>query len=76
VTNDAPANRPELYRQKIASGLDGDPAKAMEARLVLKDLIRPVTLTPGQPGELWGSYTPSFSALLKTAGTEYRGEGS
>ncbi len=65
----------EEYRKQIAIGLDGNPTEAAKGRLVLRDLIGPVTLTPGdQPGQLWGSYMPSFSALLKTAGTQYRGD--
>jgi hypothetical protein len=65
----------EDFRKKIAAGLDGNPTEAAEGRLVLRDLIGPVTLTPGEgPTELWGSYAPSFTALLRTASTGHRGD--
>lgn len=40
----------EEYRKQIVSGLNGDPTDAAAARLILRDLIGPLTLTPGQPG--------------------------
>jgi hypothetical protein len=57
-----------MYRQQIKDGLDGDPRAAAKARLILRDLLGPITLTPGKKGELWASYRLTPAALVKATG--------
>ena len=43
----------EAYRQQIERGLDNDPREAAKARVILRDLLGPIQLCPGQDGSLW-----------------------
>ncbi|HEY5608723.1 MAG TPA: hypothetical protein VIM38_10330, partial [Alphaproteobacteria bacterium] len=60
--------------KQIKDGLDGDPRAAAKARLILADLLGPITLTPGKRGELWASYRLNPAALVKATGTHGRGD--
>ena len=62
------------YREAIEAGLDGDPRAALKARVILRDLLGPVTLEPGRKGELWATYRLAPAALVKSARTDGRGE--
>lgn len=63
------------YRKQIVLGLEGDPRATAKARVILRDLVGPVTLTPGPgKGELWASYKLNPAALFKGAGTGGRGD--
>jgi hypothetical protein len=46
----------ELYRERIQQGLDGDPQAASRARLILRDLLGEIALSPGPDGSLWAAY--------------------
>jgi outer membrane murein-binding lipoprotein Lpp len=41
-----------LYRKQNADGLDGDERAMAKAHLFLRDLLGPISLTPGKKGEL------------------------
>ena len=43
----------EAYRQQIERGLDNDPREAAKARVILRDLLGPFQLCPGQDESLW-----------------------
>ena len=45
-----------------------------KAHLILRDLLEPITLTPGKKGELWASYRLNPMALVKGAGSHGRGD--
>lgn len=65
----------ELYRKQIEMGLAGDARATAKARLILRDLIGPVALTPGPgKGEFWASYKLVPAALIKATGTSGRGD--
>jgi site-specific DNA recombinase len=64
----------KTFRATVASGLAGDPAAVAEARLILRPMLGPITLEPGEGGALWASYGVNFSALIKAAGTGGRGD--
>jgi site-specific DNA recombinase len=63
-----------LYLKQIKQGLDGEPRAAAKARIVLRDMLGPITMTPGANGELWASYRLSPAALVKAAGTRVSGQ--
>jgi signal transduction histidine kinase len=39
-----------------------------EPNQILKDMLGPITMTPGPNGELWASYRLNTAALVKAAG--------
>ena len=55
------------YRQQIAKGLEGDAREAAKARIILRDLLGPVELCPGEDGSLWAEYRTRPAALVKKA---------
>ena len=57
----------EAYRQQIERGLDDDPREAAKARVLLRDLLGPIQLCPGQDGSLWAQYHTRPAALIKRA---------
>lgn len=64
-----------LYRRQIELGLAGDSSAVLKARVLLHDLLGPVTLAPGkQKGELWASYRMNPAALIRGTGTVGRGD--
>lgn len=64
------------YGQQISLGLDGDPAAALKARPIVRELLGgKVDLVPGKDGSLWAEYGLHMAALLQGAGTGGRGEG-
>jgi hypothetical protein len=64
----------ELYREQIVLGLGGDPAASAKARTILRDMLGEITLSPGEDGSLWAEYGMQPAALLRGAGTGYRGD--
>lgn len=55
----------EAFRVTVAGGLAGDPAAVAEARLVLRPMLGPISLEPGENGELWAAYGIDLSALVR-----------
>jgi DNA invertase Pin-like site-specific DNA recombinase len=58
-----------LYRQQIKDGLLGNTPAALQARVILRDLVGPVTLAPEKDGSLWASYRLNPQALVRGVGT-------
>jgi len=46
----------EEYAQQIRMGLNGSPAQAGRARLILKELLGPIELQQQLDGSVWASY--------------------
>lgn len=64
-----------LYRQQIQQGIGRDNRAVMKARHILRDLMGPVTLTPGPAkGELWANYKLNPKAPIKGTGLDGRGD--
>ena len=59
----------ELYREQIDQGLGGDYAAAAKARVILRDMLGEIMLSPGEDGSLWAEYAMQPAALLIGAGT-------
>jgi hypothetical protein len=57
----------EAYRKQIEKGLDNDPRAAAKARVILRDLLGPIQMCPGQDGSLWAQYHTRPAALIKGA---------
>ncbi len=57
----------KAYRQQIERGLDNDPREAAKARVILRDLLGPIQMCPGQDGSLWAQYHTRPVALIKRA---------
>ena len=55
------------YRRQIAKGLEGDAQEAAKARVILRDLLGPVELCPGEDGSLWAEYRTRPAAPVKKA---------
>jgi site-specific DNA recombinase len=53
------------YLKQIEAGLLGDVRAASKGRLILQDLIGPVSLQPGDYGSLWATYTQNLWALVR-----------
>lgn len=64
----------DAYRKQITQGLDGDPRAAARARVLLRDLLGPITLDQDKSGQVWASYKLNRAALLGRCGTNGRGE--
>jgi hypothetical protein len=64
----------ELYREQIDLGLGGNPAAATKARMILRDMLGEIMLSPGEDGSPWAEYGMQPAALLKGAGTGGRGD--
>ena len=62
----APALDP-TNRQQIERGLDNDPVEAAKARVILRDLLGPIQMCPGEDGSLWAQYHTRPAALVKRA---------
>ncbi len=60
-------NAAQAYRQQIERGLDNDPREAAKARIILRDLLGPIRMCPGQDGSLWAQYHTRPAALIKSA---------
>lgn len=59
----------------IEEGLSGNPRSAAKGRLILRDILGPVSLSPGDFGSLWATHNMDLWALVKTpAGTCGRGD--
>ncbi len=56
----------DLYRKQIQEGIGGDPTPIMRVRVILRDVVGPVTLAPGKDGEVWASYRSDEAALVKS----------
>ena len=57
----------QAYRQQIELGLDGDSREAAKARVILRDLLGPIQMCPGEDGSLWAQYHTRPAALVKRA---------
>ena len=66
----------EAFRTAITEGLDGKhPEAAARARLLLRELIGPVTIKTEPSGEVWGEFETRPAALFRgVADTDGRGE--
>jgi hypothetical protein len=65
------------YLKLIEEGLAGDARSAARVRTILKDMLGPVSLSPGDYGSLWAAYFDNPWALVKDAipaGTDGRGD--
>ena len=62
------------YLRQIEEGLGGNTRAAAKGRLVVKDLIGPVSLQPGDDGSLWATYNQNLWALVRATGTVGRGD--
>jgi hypothetical protein len=66
----------EEYAQQIRMGLNGSPAQAGRARLILKELLGPIELQQQLDGSVWASYRIDRNVLIRAAvGDGYRGRG-
>jgi hypothetical protein len=54
------------YLQQIEEGLLGDVRAAAKGRVILKDLIGPVSLQPGNYGSLWATCNQNLWAVRAT----------
>ncbi len=54
----------ELYREQIDQGLGGEPAASAKARVVLREMLGEIMLSPGEGGSLWAEYAMQPAALL------------
>jgi site-specific DNA recombinase len=64
----------KAYLKQLEEGLAGDSRAAAKGRLIVKDMIGPVSLSPGKDGSLWATYKPDMAVLVRTAGTGGRGD--
>jgi DNA invertase Pin-like site-specific DNA recombinase len=65
----------ELYREQIDQGLGGDPAASAKARMILREMLGEIMLSPGEGGSLWAEYAMQPAALLMGAGAGTGGRG-
>jgi hypothetical protein len=54
-----------MYRRQIDQGLEREPRAALRARVILRDMLGPITMTPGSNGELWANYRLNSAALVQ-----------
>jgi site-specific DNA recombinase len=64
-----------LYLRQIDQGLDGDPRAALKSRIILREMLGPISLEPGKGGSLWANFKFNPAALVKAAGTVVAGAG-
>jgi hypothetical protein len=65
------------YRRQIEKGLEANPREANKARVILRDLLGPIQMCPGEDGSLWAEFDARPAALLKKAvGTSVGSGGS
>jgi site-specific DNA recombinase len=65
----------ELYREQIGQGLGGDPAASAKARMILREMLGEIMLSPGEGGSLWAEYAMQPAALLMGVGAGTNGRG-
>ena len=63
-----------MYLQQIEDGLAGDARAAAKGRVILRDMIGPVSLWRGDYGSLWATYKQDLFALVRPAGSCGRGD--
>jgi len=64
------------YQQQIREGLNGSPAQAGKARLILREMVGPIELDQQADGSVWASYKIDPAVLIQAAGgTDGRGRG-
>jgi len=77
---DEPRARPSMvaaYKRQIEKGLEANPREANKARVILRDLLGPIQMCPGEDGSLWAEFDARPAALLKkAAGTSVGSGGS
>lgn len=65
------------YKRQIEKGLEANPREANKARVILRDLLGPIQMCPGEDGSLWAEFDARPAALLKKAvGTSVGSGGS
>jgi DNA invertase Pin-like site-specific DNA recombinase len=70
-------NAAAAYKRQIERGLDANPREASKARAILRDLLGPIQMCPGEDGSLWAEFDARPAALLKKAvGTSVGSGGS
>ncbi|HXP66733.1 MAG TPA: hypothetical protein VN815_14745, partial [Steroidobacteraceae bacterium] len=65
------------YLQKIDEGLAGNPRAAAQGRVIVRDMIGEIKLSPGENGSLWATHRrANMAAMLvkAVAGTAGRGD--
>ena len=70
-------NAAAAYKRQIEKGLEANPREANKARVILRDLLGPIQMCPGEDGSLWAEFDARPAALLKKAvGTSVGSGGS
>lgn len=67
ITRRSTPKAARAYRDQIERGLDDNPREAAKARFILRDLLGPIQMCPGQDGSLWAQYHTRPAALIKRA---------
>jgi site-specific DNA recombinase len=55
------------YSRLVEDGLAGDERSAAKVRVILKDMLGPISLSPGDCGSLWAAYYDNPWALVRDA---------
>ena len=65
------------YKRQIEKGLEADRREANKAGAILRDLLGPIQMCPGEDGSLWAEFDARPADLLKKAvGTSVESGGS
>ena len=62
-----------VYLELIEEGLGGNARSAAKAKVILKDMLGPISLSPGEGGSLWAAYYNNPWALVRDAGFPWSG---
>jgi site-specific DNA recombinase len=63
------------YLKQVDAFVAGDPRATQRVRIMLKSMVGPIKLSPGEGGSLWATYKQlDAAALVGTAGTCGRGD--
>jgi hypothetical protein len=63
------------YLKLIEEGLAGDARSAAKVRVILRDMLGPISLSPGDFRSLWASYYDNPWALVRDATADKCGRG-
>ncbi len=63
-----------MYVTQIDDGLAGDVRASAEGRIILREMLGPIVLSPEPDGSLWANYRFNPAALVRAAGTYGRGD--
>jgi hypothetical protein len=64
------------FRRQIKLGLSGEPRAALKARVILRRLIGPITVSTDEAGAVWADYKLNPRAFLQAHGTDGGGGGN